>query len=288
MRVGEIVTTGGVAEVSALGRREVTRDLLIVQFRGRIDRTLRELVTASGVKICGYVPERALLVRGNPESVKKLGELLRVRWVGKYCAAYKIDPAVWQNGEPRREQAKSGKVREFGVTVWDTEEIREVRGALEELGGKVLQEVRRNRGGMIRVAISASALVEVAEMASVEWIEPYTRPRLCMDVATGTAGIYAREARSHLGLSGRGQLIGHADCGIDTGNPQTLHADLRGRVAVAHALVRENDWSDPVGHGTHTAGILVGTGASRVDRRFQGVAPEARLVHQTITDKQGV
>ena len=45
----------------------------------------------------------------------------------------------------------------------------------------------------------------------------------------------------------------------------------------------DTDWSDYVGHGTHVAGTILGSGAaSPGDQQFAGVAPGASLVVQSL------
>ncbi len=82
----------------------------------------------------------------------------------------------------------------------------------------------------------------------------------------------------HRGLDGTGVLIGHLDTGVDGG-----HQMLRGRVA-DYALFDEEGQrivgaepadGDADGHGTHTAGILVGATRSG---GAAGIAPGASLV----------
>jgi len=45
-------------------------------------------------------------------------------------------------------------------------------------------------------------------------------------------------------------------------------------------------WDDPDGHGTHTAGSIVGHGASSTGK-YRGVAYDAKLVHQSLIDSNG-
>jgi subtilisin family serine protease len=86
------------------------------------------------------------------------------------------------------------------------------------------------------------------------------------------------------GITGDGILIGHLDTGLEA-----KHQALRHRVAafaefdLAGTRKRDaepND-SDPFGHGTHTAGIMVGDVASK--GRF-GVAPDAKLVSALVIE----
>ena len=86
-------------------------------------------------------------------------------------------------------------------------------------------------------------------------------------------------------IRGKGQVVGHSDSGLDVGrNDATLHTAFRGRLKQFFALGRPapaNDWSDPGGHGTHTAGSILGSA------RFPGFASEAELVHQSLDNDAG-
>jgi subtilisin family serine protease len=104
------------------------------------------------------------------------------------------------------------------------------------------------------------------------------------------------------GLDGSGEIIGHADTGVDTGtnNPFERHPDLastfhwiegeRGLPQLAASSLgrpETDDWSDLTGHGTHTAGLLVGSGAAS-GGRYRGVAPGARIVHHALATPTGL
>jgi hypothetical protein len=89
-------------------------------------------------------------------------------------------------------------------------------------------------------------------------------------------------------LYGAGQVVAITDTGLDTGDFASLNADFKGRVKWAAGLADESQWRDIVGHGTHVAGSIVGTGthsgANPSTRQYSGsyagVAPEAEIVVQ--------
>jgi hypothetical protein len=83
-----------------------------------------------------------------------------------------------------------------------------------------------------------------------------------------------------LPFRGEGQVIGIADTGIDVAHP-----DFQGRVtAVGLAVPGHPD--DPIGHGTHVAGSILGDGTAS-GGRFRGVAPEARAFVQALANPSG-
>ena len=96
--------------------------------------------------------------------------------------------------------------------------------------------------------------------------------------------------------SGKGQIVAVADTGLDRGaNNESLHSDFRGRVRDISSWPINSSWTPflkstagndnaadlNTGHGTHVAGLAVGTGALS-GGLHRGVAPEAELVFQAI------
>lgn len=96
-------------------------------------------------------------------------------------------------------------------------------------------------------------------------------------------------------LDGRGQVVAVADTGLDSGDATDLHGDFDGKVRALvswppnpswNRFIREPGRDDGAadthsGHGTHVAGVAVGTG-TRSDGRHRGVAPGATLVFQAL------
>ncbi|MET7747620.1 S8 family serine peptidase [Micromonospora sp. NPDC005367] len=74
------------------------------------------------------------------------------------------------------------------------------------------------------------------------------------------------------GFDGSGVTVGVLDTGIDADHP-----DFAGRLAAVRDFTGGDDPADAVGHGTHVASTIVGSGAAS-DGRYRGVAPGAKLL----------
>lgn len=81
-----------------------------------------------------------------------------------------------------------------------------------------------------------------------------------------------------IGLDGSGQIVGIADTGIDDAHP-----DFADRIVGIETWGRAGDHSDPIGHGTHVAGTIAGSGAAS-NGILRGAAPGAKIFFQSLLD----
>lgn len=100
-------------------------------------------------------------------------------------------------------------------------------------------------------------------------------------VARAKAWEAPKEYIGQLPTSGRGVGVVVMDEGFDL-----THPDLKGRVIGVQTSPQDRFDSDPMGHGTHTLGIIGGSGASS-DGQVQGVAPNAKLIAMKVHLAQG-
>lgn len=94
------------------------------------------------------------------------------------------------------------------------------------------------------------------------------------------------------GLTGKGEIVGLADSGLDTGSVSDIHPDLQSTPGQMPKVVMLKSWAgrekadDPIGHGTHLAGIIAGSGAAS-GGQYRGIAPGASIYFQGLLDKDG-
>ncbi len=83
------------------------------------------------------------------------------------------------------------------------------------------------------------------------------------------------------GLNGQGVKVAVLDTGIDT-----THPDLTGKIAAEQNFTSETTTQDLVGHGTHVASIIAGSGAAS-SGQYRGVAPGASLLDGKVCYRNG-
>lgn len=263
--------------------------IYLLQFEGPVLDEWKEAVEQAGARLYGYIPDYAFIMRADPGTLEKVGDLPFVRWVGAYRPEY------------RRAQALSAASAELEETLSLTvqtlpdADLGEISAMVERWGGSVQGTAADEISGYLQVELEAGLVEALAGLEEVLWVEPDLPMTLQNDVAAGDI-LQANNVRTSLGLYGRGQIVAVADTGLDTGTTGSgMSQDFRGRIVSGRSMCEpglRTTWDDHDGHGTHVAGSVLGSGANSGSQptthqyggSFAGVAPEAQLVFQAIDD----
>jgi PGF-pre-PGF domain-containing protein len=249
----------------------------IVQFTGPTQRIWKQEITSKGASIYGYVPNNAFVMKMN-ESVKiQVYSLDFVKWIGEYKPSYKYLPELIEDKEICISGAGSGVKNTYHISIFSSADYKKVASAIISLNGDIISSSET----VLRVQIPASRIPNVASIEEVSWIEEYVQPVIHNDIAAGI--IKVNNTRDNYWLTGNGQIVAVCDSGLDTGNKNTIHLDLRGRVLKIIDSKGDGSTADQNGHGTHVAGSVLGNGALS-DGQYSGMAPEAELVFQAAGD----
>ncbi|MBU4460215.1 MAG: S8 family serine peptidase [Verrucomicrobia bacterium] len=254
----------------------------VLQLGGAAPRDWRGRVETAGGILRGYLPNRAWLVELDPAARTAVAALPFVAAVEPYQPSDKVQPFVAHLAATREPAARVP----LAIQTFEPADAERLAEQIRREGGTVDTVAAGRRWGTVRAAVPLRLVAGLSRLGGVQWIEDDPRPRFFNDLAAAGPHLNATNAWARWGLTGSGQIVGHADTGLDIGSTNGIHPDFNGRVLAAFARARSNDWSDADGHGTHTAGSLVGDGAMS-GGRYRGMAHGASLVHQSVGRADG-
>jgi subtilisin family serine protease len=137
------------------------------------------------------------------------------------------------------------------------------------IAGRALPSVN----GVAVKAEKATPYLSAARAAGVTKVWLDAAVKMTLDQSVPQVG--APEAWQ-AGHTGAGTKVAVLDTGIDT-----THPDLAGAVVEARNFTSSDTTDDIVGHGTHVAATITGSG------KYQGVAPDAGLINGKVLDDAG-
>ncbi|MGQ9583439.1 MAG: S8 family serine peptidase [Thermoplasmatota archaeon] len=265
---------------SALSLGE-SQGYFIVQFDGPVTSERRLMLEEMG-EVVGYIPDHALVLASRSASLRELGALRGVRWAGLYEPGFKLSPELERSAEPRL----------LSVLPFQSGGALELASRVAALGARVLLADPLS----LRVEANYDMAQRIAFLPGVQWVEPYRPPlpdnynaariinaRMTPDGVYdwGTQALwrYNSATAAFEGYAGAGFTAAVADTGVDG-----THPAFNGK-KVAYYAYGYSNWYDYYGHGTHTAGSVLGNGAYRAGQsgtpgRYAGMAPLAGLVGQ--------
>jgi serine protease AprX len=228
-----------------------------IRLAGPITEEQRRAFVGYGVDLAAFEPPDAYRTRLTREQYASVRATPGVRAVERYRLEETLTKPLLDalNGGPAR--------RTFDCVLHRIADLDRIAGQLRGTEGvKVLE------ASYLFIRFEAPAdpalLATVAHTSGVRRLDVWEPPSLMVARARSLVGA------DRLPWTGKGELVAVFDSGIDREHP-----DLQDRVASVEHVDEATD-DDLVGHGTHVAGIIAGTGAAS-GGEIKGVAPEARL-----------
>ncbi|HEY9060570.1 MAG TPA: kelch repeat-containing protein [Pseudobacteroides sp.] len=247
----------------------------IIVFNGPITDEMKDNVIKQGASLLDYIPDFSFVSFLTNDTLEKVKKVECITDVIPYLDEYKIDLDLMEKIKSNDEKVMEEEV-DIQVSTFDngSDEV------LSEINKDGTSKVKK-RSDLKKVKVKLKSLNELSKLKSVKYIEKTRNFKLHNDVARGIIG---GELLKTLGYEGEGQTVCVADSGLDKGNPglynNNLHSDFSGRVT---KIIDKNsgDGSDSNGHGTHTAGSVLGNGQMS-GGKIKGTAPKAKLIVQDI------
>ena len=244
----------------------------IVQFTGPVHQDWKDAVAKTGATIFGYLPDYAFIARMSPLQERDVERLSFVRWTGAYHPGYKLHPAL---------AAERGEMEMYVLFFEDGE------GLELQLRGLGLQVQGRDWLG-IRIYADVAFARSIAFLPEVQWIEPIYPPDILNDNDGRILGarqlndgnftddgksVWSYNNSQFEGIvTGQGVIVCVQDSGVDAS-----HVDLASKKVAYKDYFGGAAWTDPIAHGTHVAGTVLGTGEGQ-SGKYAGMAPGARLI----------
>ncbi len=256
----------------------------VIQFSHSISSQEQNTLKNQGIEIHGYIPDDALLVHANASQIAEARiTLSSIKAVSPYISEWKVDSELFQK-KPGEESSKEL----FHIRTLSKGSDVEVKYLLEKIPGvKIINFSNRS----IAIEAPTYQLQEISQLEGIEWIQklplfetfvyPITEvkkddPAPYTGYESGTK-LMGFDKAYELGIDGHGQTVAVADTGADTGDLGTLHPDLA-QINRGYPMGPWNtSWADPMGHGTHVSGSIVGNGKSS-DGKIRGGAFKANLI----------
>ncbi|MFJ4696485.1 S8 family serine peptidase [Streptomyces sp. NPDC088766] len=164
------------------------------------------------------------------------------------------------------------------------------RTTLEEVGAEVTRELPAIGGAAVTVSKrratevwraltptdGSAARLDSGSGVDRIWLDG--KRELALDQSVSQIGA---PAAWQAGYTGKGVTVAVLDGGVDANHP-----DLVGKVADSRNFTTSSETRDIVGHGTHVASIIAGSGAAS-GGKYKGVAPDATLVSGKVCPDRG-
>jgi len=292
----------------------------IVQFIGPIKEEWKKNIQDLDGILCDPLPSYSYIVEMDGETREKVSSLPFFRWIGHYDQAFRTSSRLLRDLAKKEDfenisgraaalgtvKVKPKKVKplskghetiqdKFSVSFQKEENLKDAFLKIKELGGEIVGEY----GKVVTISIPTEKLTELANIHGVKLIDSVKVMKLHNNIARKIMSGSAPSSNLILPLTGKGEIIGIADTGLDTGDPNNVHEDFKGRIVGIKSWPISSEWDDKVnnrgdddgpadevsGHGTHVAGSVLGNGQKSGNYpggAICGLANEAKLYFQAV------
>jgi subtilisin-like proprotein convertase family protein len=222
----------------------------IIQASGPLDVRFRALLAEAGATIVSYIPNNAYLVRVSDSGAQALAGSPLTQSVLTYEPYYKLESSLMPVALGQEQMPPNTALN---VTVY-ADALASTLKELPAMGAIVAGQDGSPFGPVLHVFPAQNTLPQIASLPGVQLVSA-AHPRVSAnDLTRQTLGVSADTTggEPYLGLTGNKVLVNINDSGVDD-----THPDLKGRITGDIT----NSVTDVIGHGTHVAGTILGSGS---------------------------
>lgn len=289
----------------------------IVQYTGPVTANRQKALLDAGVRILGYIPNNALLVRLTPETADKIARFPGVRWIGDYQPAYKLSPELASDLAHKSVDTSRSTLDLAVAFMPDSNMDLALNQIVARYGTLDSFSYLQTDEQHVIFTVPADSVINfttaMANRGDTRWIGLRPDDKLLNDNSiwvcqSGDTSSQATPVFTH-GILGAGQIVAVADSGLDKDHcafidaagapvlpsqeiipPATLSVDLTRRKLIAYNVLSylgaaDGDQESSHYHGTHVSGSVLGDNyahlASGTDAGHDpgdGMAPLAKLI----------
>lgn len=263
---------GSVLKTVVAAIRDRDEDVYRVTLRGSLDTESEEALRTHGIAIASY-RRGAYLMFLTAEQVTWLRQQRFVKEIDRYALIDTLHSALLAAME---RSGDGGEARVFDLILHRPADRRRVQAIVRALVGKDAVEESSKSAIRFRARLDPAVLAILGDLPWVKSLLPSSQAALLSDFARAVVGLPAADVQPAFRWNGSGETVAVIDSGIDR-----THPDLKDQLAAEPVAFEDCAVDDRVGHGTHIAGIIAGTGAaSRAagGPPLSGIAPGAKLV----------
>lgn len=307
--VSDLSFTPSPPELAPTGESLPATHHYLVVFNGPILQEWLQAIQDAGGELRVPYQNFTYVINANPTALEKINQLPFVRWTGRLPVWARIASSIRERDQlddhsqalPRTHTLPSTYLLEF----FSPNDLLPAVSQLNDL--RITITAQDERAGILVIELTgneqerASLLEALAAVHGVRSIRERTIKRTSNDMAPTLMGTVRCINPGPLGLNGKGEIIGIADTGLDSGDIQNLHPDFAGRVIGLRSYPITEDYNaylenpgaddgpadTDTGHGTHVAGSVAGSGAASLSisgqaKPIRGLAYQAQIYFQSI------
>ena len=281
-----------------VARKDTSR--FIVLFSEAISQKNRDLLSSMGASVEGYLPNRALAVTADADTIAKIRGMGSVSHIEPYHPFFKMSADVQEylaGGQAERSRllVEKGDYKLILFSGDDAEDGLKNLGVdytVAGIGGHAIADVH----------CQPDLLDDLVQLDGVRWVEAVAPMKVLNDMSSTTTRAGPTKA-SIPGLDGSGVIIAvvdtgvdfeHAGFSIDPNLPTSTNINTRilDYIYVPGGGSSDGLPGDTVGHGTHVAASILGNGGWSTNvnlapgsgpppyttNQFAGMAPNAQLI----------